>query len=154
MFSKLSPFRGNVAHDTQNESKDTIIASCVEPLTSAILPWYSVIDDTGALVEALIKVPAGKTLLGVSEKISLQDIYKLIAEALGKKIEFVNSAPSYDVGDPEMQRGRQEMMGYSIEFGFDADFMVKPKDLEVPVKLESVNEWVKKQDWEKVLLVE
>lgn len=106
---------------------------------------------------ALINVPAGKKLLGFSEWINLQDIYKLIAEALGKKIEFVNSAPSYDLGDPEMQRGRQEMMAFCIEFGFDGSkvdmSVVRPGDLEVPVQLESVKEWVEKQDWEKVLFV-
>ncbi len=75
-----------------------------------------------------------------------------------KSIEFVDSTPSFDLGDPEIQQGRDELIGFSIEFGYDGGkvdkTVVKPSDLGVPVQLDSVKEWVKKQDWEKILLME
>jgi len=123
-----------------------------------IFPWYSVIQDTGALVAALIRAAPGKKLIGVNEYLSLQDISKLLAQTLEKGIEFVDGTPSFDLGDPELQRSREEMIGFCIEFGYDGakvdKTIVKPGDLGVPVQLKPVEEWIKKQDWEKVLLTE
>lgn len=57
-----------------------------------------------------------------------------------------------------MQRDREEMMGFCIEFGYDGGrvdrSVVRPGDLGVLVKLESVREWVGKQDWEGILGME
>ncbi|RFU25003.1 hypothetical protein B7463_g11330, partial [Scytalidium lignicola] len=141
-----------------NKAKDSLIASGAEPLTTLIFPWYSVIQDTGALVAALISAAPGKKLIGVNEWLSLQDISKLLAQALEKGIEFVDSTLNFDLGDPEIQRAREEMMGFCIEFGYDGakvdKTVVKPGDLGVPVQLKPVKEWIKKQDWEKVLPTE
>jgi hypothetical protein len=94
----------------------------------------------------------------VNEWLTLQDISKFIAQVLEKKIEFVDSAPSFDLGDPVFQRDRDEMMKFCIEFGCDGAMVdktiVTPGDLEVPVKLESVGEWFKKQSWETLLPTE
>ena len=126
-----------------------------EPLTTTIFPWYSVAQDTGPLVAALLKAAPGKKLSGVNEWLTLQDISKAIAQILEKKIEFVESAPSFDLGDPVFQRDREEMMGFCIEFGCDGGMVdktvVTPGHLGVPVKLESVGEWFKKQNWEMLL---
>lgn len=82
-------------------------------------PWYSVTRDTGASVVALIRAAPGKMIIGVNHWLSLQDISRLLARTLEKDIEFANSAPNLDLGDPEMQRGREQMMGFCIEFGND-----------------------------------
>lgn len=106
----------------------------------------------------MILATPGQKLLGVNEYLSFQDINKLIAQKLDKSIEFEGSTPNFGLGDPEMQRDREEMIGFCIEFGYDGGkvdgSVVKPGDLGVPVKLESVKEWVEKQDWEKVLRTE
>jgi len=141
-----------------NRAKDILIASGGEPLTTSTLPWYSVVQDTGALVAALIRAAPGKKLIGVNEWLSFQDIFKLQAQALEKSIEFVNSTPKFDLGDPDFQRSRQEMIGFSLEFGYDGakvdKTVVKPGDLGVPVQLKPVKEWIKNQDWEKILPTE
>lgn len=130
----------------------------MEPLTTLIFPWYSVIQDTGAIVAALIRAPPGKKLIGVNEWLSLQDISKLIAQTLEKSIEFVDSTLNFDLGDAEIQQAREEMIGFGIEFGYDGakvdKTIVKPGDLGVPVQLKPVKEWIKKQDWENVLPTE
>ena len=50
------------------------------------------------------------------------------------------------------------MMGFCIEFGYDGakvdKTIVQPGDLGVPVLLKPVKEWIKKQDWEKILPTE
>ena len=130
----------------------------MEPLTTTTFPWYSVTQDTGALVAALIHAAPGKKLIGVNEWLTLQDISKLLAQTLEKRIEFVNNAPELDQGDSVIQRDHEEMMGFCIEFGYDGGkvdkTIVNPGDLGVPVKLEPVKEWIKKQAWENILPTE
>lgn len=115
-------------------------------------------QDTGPLVAALIRAAPGKTLIGVNEWLSMRDISQLIAQTLGKDIEFVDSGPNFDQGDPDFQRSRREMVGFSIEFGYFGDkvdtTVLKPSELGVSVQLSPVKEWIEKQDWEKVLPTE
>jgi hypothetical protein len=140
------------------KAKDTLIAPGGEPLTTLIFPWYSAIQDTGALVAALIRAKPGKKVIGGNKWLNLQDISKLLAQTMDKGIEFVDSIPSFDLGDSELQRALEEMIGFCLEFGYDGasvdKTIVKPGDLGVPVKLKPVKEWIKKQDWEKILLTE
>jgi hypothetical protein len=109
-------------------------------------------------VAALVRATPGKKVIGGNEWLNFQDIFKLIAQSLGKDIEFTDSTPSFDLGDPEFQRAREEMVGFCLEFGYDGasvdKTVVKPSDLGVPVQLEPVKEWIKMQDWEKILLTE
>lgn len=106
----------------------------------------------------MVQAAPGKKLIGVNEWLSLQDIHKLIARTLGKDIEFVEAIPDFGLGDPEIQRDREEMMGFCIEFGFDGakvdDTVVKPDGLGVPLQLKPVDEWVRMQDWEGILPTE
>ncbi|KAI2606667.1 putative hscarg dehydrogenase [Hypoxylon sp. NC1633] len=138
-----------------NKAKDTLIASSAEPLTSYAFPWYSAVQDTGALVAALIQAAPGKKLTGANEWLSLEDIAKLLAQILEKRIEFVDTKLNFDMGDPELQRAREEMFAFFLEFGYDGarvdKTIVQPGDLGVPVQLQPVREWIKKQDWEKAL---
>ena len=106
----------------------------------------------------MIRDSPGKKLIGVNEWLSLQGISRLLAQTLEKNIEFVDSTPNFDLGDPDMQRAREEMMDFVIEFGCDGGkvdkTVVKPADLEVPVHLKSLEEWFAEQDWEKILPTE
>jgi len=108
-------------------------------------------------VAALISATPGRKLIGVNEWLNLQDIAKLQAQALEKEIEFVDTTPSFaDLGDPELQRAREEMVGFIIEFGYDGGkvdkTVVEPGDLGSPVQLEPVKKWIEKHDWERILL--
>jgi hypothetical protein len=129
-----------------------------EPLLSAILPVYSVIDDTGALVAALLQAGPGKKLIGVNEWLSIRDITITLAQVLGKRVEFAENSQGFVTGDPDLDKENADMIGFCVEFGYDGGkvdkSIVQPADLGVPVQLESVKEWCGKQDWEKVLEVE
>ena len=107
---------------------------------------------------ALIRAAPGKKVTGVNQWLSVQDISKLIAQTLGKNIEFVDSPPNFDLGDPEVQRGREELMSFCIEFGYDGakvdKTVVQPCDLGETVQLNPVKEWIEKQDWMNILPTE
>jgi hypothetical protein len=118
---------------------------------------YSAVADTGALVQALLRAAPGKKLIGVNEWLSLRDVTKLLAEVLGKGTEFVDHNPSFDMGDPDLEKDHADMIGFCVEFRYDGGnvdkSVVQPADLGVPVQLGSVKEWCEKQDWKKVLQV-
>jgi hypothetical protein len=103
----------------------------------------------------LIRDAPGKKVTGVNEWLNFQDIYRLIARALGKDIQFLNTAPDFSQGDPEMVQSRVEMMGFCYEFGYDGinvdKTVVRSNYLGEPVKLEPVKEWINKQDWVNLL---
>jgi hypothetical protein len=115
---------------------------------------YSVVGDTGALVFALLRSAAGQKLIGVNEWLSFRDFSKILADVMGKKIEFVDPNPSFELGDPDLEQDYVDMLGFWVEFGYDGakvdKSVVKPADLGVPVQLESVQEWIKKQNWDKL----
>ncbi|KIX06282.1 uncharacterized protein Z518_04257 [Rhinocladiella mackenziei CBS 650.93] len=141
-----------------NKGQDTLVLSVAEPLTTKPLPMYSAVADTGALVHALLRVAPGKKLIGVNEWLSFRDFAKLLAEVLGKGIKFVDRNPSFDMGDPDLEKDHVDMMGFCVEFGYDGGkvdkSVVQPADLGVLVQLASVKEWCGNQDWEKVLQVD
>lgn len=129
---------------------------------------YSAKADTGPIVYSLLKSPAsavtdGKKIIGVNEWLNLHESAKLLAQVLGKKIEFVGENPSFDLGDPELEKDQANMIGFCIEFGYDggkADRSVLQWDLQIstavsndagPGKLRSVKEWFEGQDWEGVV---
>ncbi|TVY26488.1 NmrA-like family domain-containing protein [Lachnellula hyalina] len=149
---------GHLFRPRMNKAKDTLILSVADPLATTLLPMYSAVADTGTLVQALLRAAPGKRVIGVNQWLSVRDFAKVLAREIGKKIEFVDRNPSFDIGDPDVEKDYADMMGFCIEFGYEGGkvdkSIVQPADLGVPVHLESVEEWCKKQDWEKVLQVD
>lgn len=139
----------------QNKETDTLTFTMAEPLATTPFPFYSAIDDTGLLVHALLQTAPGKKLIGVKEWFSLRDFTKIFAHVLGKKIEFVDQNPSFELGDPDLEKDHADMIGFCVEFGFDGGkvdkSIVQPADLGVKVELESVKGWCGKQDWVAVM---
>ncbi|KAF2673846.1 NmrA-like family protein [Microthyrium microscopicum] len=143
---------------TLNKSKDTLIAQKGEPLTTVLFPWYSAVQDTGPFVAALIHAAPGQKLLGVNQWLSLQDIYKIMAHTMGKAIRFVDSTPTISIGDPEFQRAHKGLIGFSVEFGYDGSkvdkTVLRPEELNKSIRLPSVEDWIKQQDWDNILQCE
>jgi hypothetical protein len=136
----------------QNKEKDTLVYTFSEPLLSSPFPMVSVVDDTGALVHALLQVAPGKKLVGVNEWLSLRGMVELIGDVLGKKVEVVEKEVKFDLGDADIELDMTEMGAASVEIGYDGGkvdkSVLQPKDLGVPVKLGSLKEWASKQNWE------
>jgi hypothetical protein len=119
---------------------------------------YSSIDDTGPLVDALLRASAGHKVIGVNKWLSLREFASVLAQVLGKNAEFIDKSPDMDqLGDPDFVEDALDMVGWYVEFGFDGGKVDKsveqPSDLGVEVELASVEEWCRKQDWEKWLEV-
>ncbi|RDW75408.1 Hscarg dehydrogenase [Coleophoma cylindrospora] len=140
-----------------DKERDTIILECTEPLASAPFPWFSAMADTGPLVQAMLRAAPGQKLLGVNEWLNFRDFTKSLAQVLGKGSEVVDRSPSFDMGDPDLEKDFADMLGFCIEFGYDGGkvdkSIVQPGDLGVPVQLGPVKEWFAKQDWDKVFQV-
>lgn len=119
---------------------------------------YSAIHDTGAIVHGLLQAAPGKKLIGVNQWLTFRDFAKILAEVLGKSIEFIDHTPSFAMDDPDMEKDHIDMIGFCIEFGYDGGkvdkTIVQPANLGVPVQLASVKEWCEKQDWEKFVNVD
>ncbi|KAL4922673.1 hypothetical protein BDW62DRAFT_207370 [Aspergillus aurantiobrunneus] len=141
-----------------NKNKDTLVMTLGDVLGTAPFPVYSAINDTGALVNALLRATPGKKVIGVNEWLSIRDFAAILGRVLGKNVEFANHDPSFDMGDPELAKEMVDMMGWCIEFGYDGGkvdkSVVQPADLGVPVQLESVKEWCAKHDWVSVLEID
>lgn len=142
----------------QNQGKDTLILIAREPIATTSLPMYSAVTDTGALVHSLLCTAPDKKLIGVKEWLTFRDFAKILAQTLGKRVEFIDSNPNFDMGDPDLEKDHADMIGFCVDFRWDGGnvdkSVVQPADLGVPVQLGSVKEWCEKQDWSKVLQVD
>ncbi|TVY92465.1 NmrA-like family domain-containing protein [Lachnellula willkommii] len=149
---------GHLFRPRINKAEDTLILSVAEPLATTLLPMYSAVADTGTPVQALLRAAPGKRVIGVNQWLSLRDFARILAREIGKNIEFVDRNPSFDMGDPDVEKDYADMMGFCIDFGYDGgtvdESIVQPADLGVSVHLGSVEEWCKKQGWENVLQVD
>ncbi|KAL4911228.1 hypothetical protein BDW74DRAFT_6284 [Aspergillus multicolor] len=134
-----------------DKEKDTLVLSLNDFLATAPFPVYSSVDDTGALVHALLRTEPGKKVIGVNEWLSFRDVATILSEVLNKEVEFVNQDPSFDMGDPEAEKENMDMIGWCLEFGYDGGrvdkSVLQPKDLGMDIQLRSVKEWCAKQDW-------
>lgn len=119
------------------------------------LPMFSAKANTGPIVHALLRDSAGQKVIASNAWLTFQDFAKTLANVLNKDIEFTNEQPSFNISDPELGQNFADMMGWYIEFNYDGskvDKSVKqPKDLGVESHLMSVEEWCRKQDWERIL---
>ncbi|KAF7554214.1 hypothetical protein G7Z17_g3059 [Cylindrodendrum hubeiense] len=138
-----------------NKSTGSLTLAIAEPLASTPLPWFTAAGDTGELVHALLQVAPGKKLIGIRELLSPRRLAELFAEALKKDIEFVDSNPGPNSGNPGLSKGLLDLVGWCVEFGYDGakvdKNIVTPENLGVPVALGSVKEWFERQEWEQVL---
>ncbi|KAH8658445.1 putative hscarg dehydrogenase [Xylariales sp. PMI_506] len=134
-----------------NEKKDTLVLSLAEYISKISMPFYSPITDTGTLVDALLRAAPGKKVIGVKRWLSFRDFTELLARVLGTGVEFVDETPSLAMGDPDLEKDYLDMIGFCMEFGFDGGkvdtSVVQPSGLGVPVQLEAVEEWCKRQVW-------
>lgn len=116
---------------------------------------FSAKANTGPIVHALIREASGHKVIASNTWLTFQDFAKILANVLNKEIEFTNEQPSFNISDPELGQNFADMMGWYIEFNYDGSkvdkSVIQPKDLGVESHLMSVEEWCRKQDWERIL---
>ncbi|EED16231.1 hscarg dehydrogenase, putative [Talaromyces stipitatus ATCC 10500] len=149
---------GGIFRPKLSKDKSTLILSVAAPLATSPLPMYSSIDDTGLLVDALLQASPGHKIIGAKQWLDLQGFTKVLGQVLGKNVESIEESPSFEsLGDPDLIEDLTDMMGWCVEFGFDGgkvdNSVLQQSDLGVPVLLQSVEDWCRKQDWEKWLEV-
>ncbi|KAH6685469.1 hypothetical protein F5X68DRAFT_262701 [Plectosphaerella plurivora] len=107
--------------------------------------------DTGVFTLALVKAPAGQNLLGTRGLLSWSEFAALWGKVHGVEARFeridrqiVENAIPGGIGEE-----LADMFEYIGEFGYDGGdpTVVLPKDLGVPVSVESVEDYIRKEDW-------
>ncbi|TEY56927.1 hypothetical protein BOTCAL_0223g00060 [Botryotinia calthae] len=111
--------------------------------------------DTGVFVKALIDMPPGKNLIGVSDRMTWKEWAKIWGDVLGFKAGFKQvSEKTFWKGVPEpLLRELQVAWDYADQFGHtggDPD-VVRPEELAVKLPLTSMEEYIKSEDWSAVL---
>ncbi|RAO74179.1 uncharacterized protein BHQ10_010191 [Talaromyces amestolkiae] len=150
---------GGLFRPKLSKDKNTLVLSAAAPLATAALPMYSSLDDTGPLVDALLRTSAGHKVIGVNKWLSLREFTTTLAQVLGiKNVEFIDKNPDMSrLGDPDFVEDAIDMIGWYVDFGFDGGKVDKsveqPSELGVEVGLRSVEEWCMKQNWKEVLEV-
>ncbi|KAF7893899.1 hypothetical protein EAF00_007413 [Botryotinia globosa] len=110
--------------------------------------------DTGEFVKALIEMPPGKNLIGVSERMTWKEWTEIWGDALGVEAGFRQvSAETFWKGVPDAMRELQVAWEYVDEFGHtggDPD-VLRPDELKVKIPVTSMKKYIKSEDWTAVL---
>ncbi|KAK0763282.1 hypothetical protein N5P37_004269 [Trichoderma harzianum] len=119
------------------------------------MPFVVPDKDTGAFVKALLDVPPGKTLIGVSEMMTFSTWVEIWGRVLDVQAAYQEVSPGEFYKDFPQPVG-QELMDtneYMIEFGYtggDPEVMY-PNELDPNIKTTSMEEYIKGEDWSSVL---
>ncbi|OQU98278.1 hypothetical protein CLAIMM_04087 [Cladophialophora immunda] len=124
--------------------------------TNGKLPFVAAEEDTGPFTRALVATPeAGKNLIAYRAWMSMDEYIAILSQTLGVKTKTRVLSPEgassvLSTLPEDLLEELVENANYFAEFGYegrDDPSLVHPKDLGIEVKLPSVEDWVKKQDW-------
>ncbi|KFY33487.1 hypothetical protein V494_07584 [Pseudogymnoascus sp. VKM F-4513 (FW-928)] len=117
---------------------------------------FVVPSDTGNYVLALTKVPPGKKLVACSERLTWAAYTELWSRVVGVKAVYEPCSVEEHVR--AVPGGYGEMVGkmyeYATEFGYWGDGdpdVVFPEDLGVEIRHTSIEEFIRSEDWSRVL---
>ncbi|KAF2180701.1 NAD(P)-binding protein [Zopfia rhizophila CBS 207.26] len=120
----------------------------------AKFPMVDPRTDTGSFTKALVEIAPGKILVGAGSKMSWDDWCQIWGKINGVSCRFERSDRKFmDENMVPFGRELADMFQYIDEFGYDGSdpSVVYPWDLGVDVKVTTVEEYLKKQDWSSVL---
>ncbi|RFU30251.1 hypothetical protein B7463_g6106, partial [Scytalidium lignicola] len=120
------------------------------------LPIIAPEEDTGPFTKALVAEKPGKNLIAYRQWMTMKEFADLFTRVIGRPAEYVELPAGLSVIPipEELKDELNDNWAYWNEFGYegrDDPTVIHPKDLETPVKLDTVENWVKKQDWSKIL---
>ncbi|KAH7271895.1 hypothetical protein B0J15DRAFT_577103 [Fusarium solani] len=164
LWSKTSVFKGGfflsnftdhpMSQPTKAEDGSVQFVSNLNP--DAKFPFIAQDEDTGPIVKALINEAPGKSVMGWREWLTLREVVDTFNEVTGYKAKTVQLPMGQFAFDcpPDLQPELLENWAFANEYGLegrnDPD-IVHPKDLDSPPELGTVADWLKKQDWAKVI---
>ncbi|KIW25999.1 uncharacterized protein PV07_09130 [Cladophialophora immunda] len=120
------------------------------------MPMIAPEEDTGPVVKALVKEAAGKNVIAYREWISVRELAQTFTEMTGLNSEVImlSKTEANLLLPPELKLELDDNFAYFNEFGYegrDDPTVIHPSDLSSPPDLDSVANYLKKQDWSKVL---
>jgi nucleoside-diphosphate-sugar epimerase len=117
---------------------------------------FVVPSDTGNYVLALTKVPPGKKLVGCSECLTWDEFVELWSRVVG--VKAVYEPCTIEEHAQAVPGGYTRMIGnmyeYATQFGYWGDGdpdVVFPEELGVQIKRTPMEEFIKNEDWSRVL---
>ncbi|KAL7944036.1 NAD(P)-binding protein [Trichoderma barbatum] len=119
-------------------------------------PFIAAEEDSGPIVKALVDEPAGKNLIGYREWLTHRELVAIFTQATGIPAEAIQlpKGKSKVEEPPELKLELDDNFAYWSEFGYEgrADpTIVHPRDLATLPKLDTAFNYLKKQDWGKIL---
>ncbi|KAL6361227.1 hypothetical protein LRP88_04691 [Fusarium phalaenopsidis] len=164
LWSKTSVFKGGfflsnftdhpMSQPIKKEDGSIEFVSNLDP--GAKFPFIAQDEDTGPIVKALIHEAPGKSVMGWREWLTLREVVDCFNEVTGYKAKTVQLPMGQFAFDcaPDLQPELLENWAFANEYGLegrnDPD-IIHLKDLDSPPELGTVADWLKKQDWAKVL---
>ncbi|KAM5354851.1 hypothetical protein ACJ41O_001497 [Fusarium nematophilum] len=119
------------------------------------IPFIAAEEDSGPLVRALVRESAGKSLIGYREWITIREFLVVFTKTTGLKAEVVTLPKGqFHLPHPEELKAElEDTFAYINEFGNDGrdPAVIHPGDLKEPPSLGTVEDYIRKQDWSKVL---
>ncbi|KAK1141155.1 hypothetical protein N8T08_009322 [Aspergillus melleus] len=120
------------------------------------LPAMAAEEDTGPAAKALILSAPGKHLIAYRGWITLNEFFDIWSRVLGVPAKVVTLPDGESVpGVPEdLKQELIDNWAYFNDCGYegrDDPSVIHPRQLEVPLNLPSVEEWIRQQDWSGVL---
>ncbi|CAG9984157.1 unnamed protein product [Clonostachys byssicola] len=126
------------------------------------LPFIWARKDVGVLVKGLVSAEGGKMLLGYSQNISWRQFMEIWAETLNVPLAdnahhqiseeaLEDLLPAFPEG--VLTQEFSECFAYFEEFGYDGGDpnVIHPKDVDVAENLTPLKEYIKSEDWSKIL---
>ncbi|MCJ1415332.1 hypothetical protein MMC32_001664 [Xylographa parallela] len=119
------------------------------------MPFVVTYADTGVFVKALVDLPPGKNLLGVSEHMTWPEWTKLWGDILGVKATYKQvSEDAHFSGVPDpVKKEFSETFAYIEEFGYTGGDpeVLTVEQFGIKSTLTSMEEYIKSEDWSSVL---
>ncbi|KAF2229008.1 putative hscarg dehydrogenase [Viridothelium virens] len=138
----------------QKQSDGSFILARPSPPETPV-PFVVPHQDTGPFVKALVDLPPGTHLWGVSELMTFPEWAKTWGDTLGHKIEFKQvSDEEFWQGVPEEFKNEiSEGFAYADEFGYtggDPEVQTAAQ-LGIEIPCTSMAEYIKNEDWSSVV---
>lgn len=122
---------------------------------NSLIPFVITSKDTGEFIKALVHVPPGKHMFGVSEQLGWEEWTRIWGKTLGVRARYERvSMEKYLDGLPEnLTREIAESVLFCDEFGWtggDTE-VLNPKAISSDIQLTSITEYFEDEDWSSIL---
>ncbi|EOO00128.1 putative -like family protein [Phaeoacremonium minimum UCRPA7] len=122
---------------------------------NAKFPFVVTQRDTGPYVKALVDLPAGKDVLGVSQSLTFPEWMTIWGKVLGVKAGFkqVSWEEFFGTVPEPLKSELQDAWKYFEDFGHTGGDpnVLTPEQLGVKVPLTTMEEYIRSEDWSSVL---